>query len=234
MPEYRIINAGALGNFYGFGVSYPGRPIPPALLKPEHRWAAETVHLAEPVSAYEAVGNSKEHILHYPWPSNMVALYQQVLEGAVLVTAWQEVPKTAIYGVLDTIRTRVLTMAIDIKNEFEQSGADLNHVQPDSQEARKVQQSVATNVYGNLYLSAGDQVINTQNIAVGKWEDLRDALKASGIGDGDLTELSQAIQQDNKTMGARVKGWISRNAEKVQPRAAGRHFRGYDDPDPIY
>jgi len=216
VPEYRIMNAGAFGNFdRGFGAGYQRRPIPSSLMNPEHRWAAKTVRLTEPVSAYEALGHS-EGALYYSWQSDMVAYYQEsFIEGCVLMSAWQEVPKTAIAGVLDTIRTRVLTMAIDIKNEFEESGADLDHVQPNSKEAQKVQKSVVTNVYGNLYLSAGDQVINTQNIAVGNWDDLQKVLKGSGIGDGDLSELSQAIQQDNKTMGARVKGWITRNAEKV-------------------
>src|ERR1019366_5183464 len=103
------------------------------------------------------------------------------------MTAWQQVPKTAILGVLDTIRTRVLTMAIDIKNEFEESGADLNHVKPASQEAQRVQHSVVTNIYGGVVnISGGDQVVNTQNIAVGNWEDLQKVLKDSGIGDADV------------------------------------------------
>ena len=44
---------------------------------------------------------------------------------------------------------------------------------------------------------------------------LKKVLNESGIGEKDVAELSQALQQDNKTMGATVKGWISRNAGKV-------------------
>ncbi|MGA2235633.1 MAG: hypothetical protein ABSG23_09175 [Terriglobales bacterium] len=216
VPEYRVIHAEALGNFAGVGVRYQGRPIPTGLLKPEHRWAGQTVRLTEPVSAYEALDDAKGALIYY-WPSNMIGLYQSSFlgEGCVLMTAWQQVPKTAIAGVLDTIRTRVLTMAIDIKNESEESGVDLNHVERGSQEAQQIQRSVVTNVYGNLYMIAGDHVVNTQNIAVGNWEDLKKVLNESGIGDEDVAELSQAIEKDGKTMGADVRGWISRNAGKV-------------------
>ena len=58
------------------------------------------------------------------------------------------------------------------------------------------------------------QVINTQNIEVGNWNDLRDTLKGSGIGDADLGELHQTLEHD-KRMDASVKGWITRNAGKV-------------------
>ena len=131
------------------------------------------------------------------------------------MSAWQEVPKTAIVGILDIVRTRVLTMAIDIKNQLEESGSDVNHIKRDSQEAKEVQRIVVTHVYGDQYIIAGDHVVNTQNIAVGKWEDLKKALNQSGIGDDDVRELEKAIQKDGKTMGPDVGGWIARNAEKV-------------------
>jgi hypothetical protein len=215
VPEYRIMQVGALGHFEGVGVRYQARPIPSSLLRKEHRWAATVHRLTEPVSSYESLGDTKGALI-YEWPSDMIGLYQSsLLAGCVLITAWQQVPKTAIAGVLDTIRTRVLTMAIDIKNESEESGVDLNHVERGSQEAQQIQRSVVTNVYGNLYMIAGDHVVNTQNIAVGNWEDLKKALNEVGIGDGDVAELSQAIEKDGKTMGTGVKGWIGRNADKV-------------------
>ncbi len=217
VPDYRVMNVGAYGNFAGIGgIRYQARPIPPGMLKPEHRWAATVYRLTEPVSAYESLGDSKGALI-YDWHSDMIALYQSsLLEGCVLMTAWQQVPKTAIAGVLDTIRTRVLTTAIDIKNEFAESGADLSHIKKDSPEAEKVQQTVINNIYnGAVNIAAGNQVINTQNISITKWEDLRKVLKVDGIGDEELAELSQAIEKDGNKFGSGVKGWISRNAGKV-------------------
>jgi hypothetical protein len=214
VPEYRILNVGAHGNFAGVGVRYSARPIPPSMLKPEHQWAATVHRLTEPVSAYESHDDTKGGLI-YEWHSDMIGLYQSsLLEGCVLMTAWQLVPMSAIAGMLDTIRTRVLTMAIDIRNDSEQSGVDLADIKQDSPEAEKVQQTVVHNVYGNVYLAAGSQVINTQSIEVGNWDDLRKVLEESGIDDGDLSELHQTIQHD-KTIDSRVKGWITRNAGKV-------------------
>ncbi len=62
---------------------------------------------------------------------------------------------------------------------------------------------------------ADHQNVHVQNIAVGNWQDLREALLAAGIQEGDIGELSDAIQKDGKTLGTQVKGWISRNAAKV-------------------
>ena len=118
VPEYRIVNVGAYGNFAGIGVRYQARPIPAGLLKPEHRWAATIRRLTEPVSAYESLDSSPKNAMIYDWPSDMIAHYQsKLIQGCVLMTAWQQVPASVFAGVLDTIRTRVLTMAIDLKRE---------------------------------------------------------------------------------------------------------------------
>ncbi|MGB6247873.1 MAG: hypothetical protein WBF54_02100 [Terriglobales bacterium] len=216
VPDYRVMNVGAYGNFAGFGgIRYQARPIPAALLKPEHRWAATIYRLTEPVSAYESLGDSKGALI-YEWHSDMIALYQSsLLEGCVLMTAWQQVPKTAIAGVLDTVRTRVLTTAIDIKNDSERTGVDLASIKQDSPESERVQQTVVHNMYGPVYIAAGNQVISTQNIAVGNWDDLRNALKGSGIDDGNLTELHDTLRHDKKMDSKGLKDWISRNAGKV-------------------
>jgi hypothetical protein len=117
---------------------------------------------------------------------------------------------------LDTIRTRVLNLALELKNEIGESDADLKKVKSNSTEAEKVSHIVQTQIFGGtVYFAAGQQSVNVQNIAVGNWEDLKKVLNESGLGEKDVAELSQALQQDNKTMGATVKGWISRKAGKL-------------------
>jgi hypothetical protein len=177
VPQYRVINVGAYGDFAAIGQQYRARPIPASLLEPEHRWAATVLRLTEPVSAYESL-DAPDGVMHYDWPSDMIAFYQsRLLRGAVLMSAWQQVPKSVYAGVLDSVRTRVLTMAIDIKNDAEASGLDLTRIKQNSPEADKVQQTVVHAVYGNVYVAAGSQVINTQNIEVGNWDDLHKTLK---------------------------------------------------------
>ena len=83
-----------------------------------------------------------------------------------------------IAGMLDTIRTRVLNMALELKREIGESDADLKKVKPDSTEVEKVHSIVLTQIFGGtVYVAAGQQNVNVQNIGVGNWEDLRESIK---------------------------------------------------------
>lgn len=193
------------------------RQIPSLAMEEAHRKFAEIVHLREPVHAYEtnlaALKTNKGAVFAYEWSADLINYYQtEFLEGHALVKAWQEIPLGVVAGALDTIRTRVLNMALELKGEIGESDADLRRVRQDSAESEKVNGIVLTQIFG------GQQNVNVQNIAVGSWEDLKKALVALGIGQDELEELSQDIQQDGKTMGTRVKAWISRNAAKVFDR----------------
>lgn len=65
------MNVGATGVFdRGFGMIFQ-RAIPPSLMEPGHRWAAETVRLSEPVGSYESTTDVKGN-LKYAWMSDMI------------------------------------------------------------------------------------------------------------------------------------------------------------------
>lgn len=222
VPKYRTVRAGATGIFKA-GYMFPStkRPIPAVAMEEAHRDFAEIVHLREPVNAYETnlttlkAGNGR--VFAYEWNANLIAYYQETfMEGHALIKAWQEIPLGVIAGMLDTIRTRVLNMALELKSEIGESDADLKKVKQNSSEAEKVNSIVLTQIFGGtVYMAAGQQNVNVQNIAVGNWEDLKKALESLGIPQGELDKLSQDIQQDGKTLGTRVRAWISRNAAKV-------------------
>ena len=187
-------------------------------MEENHRWAAETVHLTQPVSAYEGMTSDT---ISYLWNPDMVLYYQdRFVPLYVLVSAWQEVPKSAIDGVLDTIRTRVLNMALEIRAEVGESDANLTGITPDSQEANKVDQTINNNIFGGTnYFATGQSRMNAttvqQNIVAGDWEQLKKILRNSGLADSELDELSDAVKHDGGTMGSGVKGWISKNGMKV-------------------
>src|SRR6266849_3629626 len=140
-----------LQEFSGYLFPNVSRAIPPSLMKEEHRWAAEFVRLPEPVSAYERHTKS-DGVLSYQWSSDMIAYYQSdFMSGHALVTASQDIPISAIAGMLDTIRTRVLTMALEIKSQIGESDADLKKVEPNSKEAEKVNHIVVNQIYGGTF-----------------------------------------------------------------------------------
>jgi hypothetical protein len=143
IPEYRKMPAPAKGNFSGgWGAYQGGRNIPPAVMEKEHRWAAESVELRQAVSAYESiVSEGSEGTITYPWNNNMVLYYQQkFISGYVLIAAWQEIPRSAVAAVLDTIRTRVLNMALEIQSEIGDTDVDLKDITPE--ESKKVDQTI--------------------------------------------------------------------------------------------
>jgi hypothetical protein len=134
IPKYRIVSAGATGIFRS-GLAYPAetRHIPALMMEAAHRDAAEIVRLAEPVSAYENHLKSDGHNLTYLWDANLIAYYQTTfIRGYALVTASQQVSLGAIAGALDTIRTLVLNMALEIREEIGESDADLKKVKAKS------------------------------------------------------------------------------------------------------
>jgi hypothetical protein len=225
VPQYRTVRAGATGTFNA-GYMFPTikRQIPALAMEEAHRKFAMVVHLREPVNAYEtslaALKSEKGRVLAYAWDANLIGYYQETfIEGHALVNAWQEVPLGVVAGMLDTIRTRVLNMALELRSEIGESDSDLKKVKQDSAEAEKVNNIVLTQIFGGtVYMAAGQQTVNVQNIAVGNWEDLKRALGSFGIAQDELDKLSEDIQQDGKTLGTRVKAWISRNAAKVFDR----------------
>jgi len=54
-----------------------------------------------------------------------------------------------------------------------------------------------------------------QNIIAGNWEHLAKVLNTAGISHPELDELSAAVKEDGKTIGAKVKSWIEKTAPKV-------------------
>lgn len=218
LPEYRIVHTGATGTFNA-GYAFPTvrRPIPPAAMQEGHRWAATEVRLFEPVSAYEnALKSTTGKMLVYHWPADMIAYYQeQFIQGHALLQAWQEVSHGAIAGMLDTVRTRVLNVALDIRGEIGESDADLRKVSRSSEAAEKVNHIVVNHIYGGTVYVGDRQTINSQSISVGNWGELSKALLALGIQEGEIKELSKAVEQDGKRLGNGVKGWIGKNAAKV-------------------
>lgn len=166
--------------------------------------------------------NKGDGSVESPWDPNLVLYYQRriPMQGYYLISAWQEIPTSAIVGMLDTVRTSVLNMALEIKSEIGETDADLKKITP--QDAKKVDQTVTTYIYGgNVNISTGESAVNTVtiqqqlNIVAGDWEHLARVLRSSGVSEPELHELSEAVKQDGRTLGSKVKDWITKIAPKV-------------------
>ena len=226
LPEYRTLPGPATGLFVGPGWARFQQGIPSLMLEKEHREFAETVYIAQPVGTLEdTLKSGSGPNLSFPWSANLVAYYHEKLQHQwQLFSAHQTVPKSAVAGVLDTVRTRVLNMALEIQTELGGKDEDLEEITPE--ESKKVDQTIVNNIYGgNVYLSSGDSTMTAttiqqqqQNIVAGDWGQLEHALKDAGITGPELKELSAAVEADRnqklKENGPVVK-WIKATAPKV-------------------
>lgn len=222
IPEYRVVQAEAKGNFTGrFGSGARNWPIPSAALNKEHRDFGEVVYLAQAVSAYQDVANQEQDNIAFPWPSNLALFYQsRFFQGRyVLVSAWQEISKSTIVELLDSIRNRTLNMALQLKDELGTSYADLSRIQ--AAETSKIQNIIFQNTGGNTNVAFGhasmDASAHTQNIvAAGDRQALESVLSNAGLEKADLEKLDEVIRADGgKKIGAKVKAWISEHGAKV-------------------
>jgi hypothetical protein len=226
VPEYRIVPAMAKDNFFGpLHAQRDGWLIPAMVLEERHREIAETLYLAESVSAYANVlkqSDAKSHggRLVNEWDPNMVAYYQEKLMqgGFICHAAWQEIPVSAVAAMLDTIRNRTLNMALQIKDELGTSYTNLHRIDPGETES-KIQSIIVQNIGGNPILAFDQANVDTSQhqtvINVGDREALDKTLTKAGLDKQDLDALTNAIQTDGGKPGNRVGDWIKKNASKV-------------------
>jgi hypothetical protein len=218
LPDYRVIGADAKGDFLGVGWSQlRQRLIPPAALEEPHRRFAREVDLGQGIGVYETLVEQQDGgRITLPWPPNLVAYYQRrLMNNMALQSAYQEVPKTNVVELLDTVRTRVLNLALEIQGEVGDDDPDLKHVPPATE--NRINQTIVQHIYGGQgFASTGNSTmtIHQQNLT-DNWENLAAALHGSGVSQGEIAELSHAVKQDGKKMGPNVMGWIKKTAPNV-------------------
>ena len=213
LPQYRRVGAPAKGIFLGsFGRQMNDQPLPSAMLKEEHRHFAERAQLGQPIAAYEGVSADEQLVI--PWPANLVALYQAAFfDGDMALNrAWQEIPGSVMVSIVDTVRTRVLTFVLELKDQTVEEDVEVDKL-PASTVQALVQMTVigGNNVFGNVEQFAA------QNVQVGDAESLKGTLAALGVGHGELQALEADITADKAEhaigLGKRTLDWIGRNAK---------------------
>jgi hypothetical protein len=217
IPQYRKVQAHAYGSFAGPLNSWSNKHIIiPVVMEKNHRHYAEMVHIAQSVSALNDLvkTDTTEGVLAAHWPTNVVAYYSTKLwPGWACHDAWQEIPKSTLVEVLDSIRNITLRMALEIKEELGTSYIDLNTIKPE--EAERARTVVINNLGGNVALGNVDASGQTVIVA-GDRRVLDTALTKVGLDHSDLGELTEAIQMDGETKpGSRVTEWIKAKASKV-------------------
>lgn len=214
VPDYRVVNAPAAGNFSGYGgAAMNNFPIPPGVLKLEHRSRAQKVKLMQSVSAYEeAVRKNTTGVVYFAWPGDLVLYYQErLMESYNLVSANQHIPISSVVEILNAVRNRTLKLTLEIQNELPDS-RDIKAIPADH-----VQEIVVHQIFGgnNIIGSSGSSISIAPALS-GDRRQLNHELKKAGLSDNDLNDLTSALsEKGSERLGQRVQHWITAVAPKV-------------------
>lgn len=201
VPEYRKAVVVAKGFFIGrMGAQIHNQPLAARVLKPEDRHWALSAALKQPIVAYEG-GDPKGSCPRIEWPADLTVRYQsKFFDGYVLNRAWQEIPSTTLVGLVDTVKTRVLRFALELRDELVQVSDE-----PGQIPSEKVERSVVNIIYGGNNVIAGSARGFTQigsiTVQPGDLPGLRTALKHLGVEHDDISDLESALAGDAERSG---------------------------------
>ena len=227
-PDYRIIkHIPSYGNSVGIGWSQLNyQPIPSTAIPEEYREAIANLYLTEPISYYSSLVAqfSSEPTIHWGWSPDLIAyLRGKILSGFQLTGAWQAISTSSVVALLDTVKNRVLNFVLEIEAVAPNAGEPSQGEKPIPEE--HVQQVFNTVIWGgSAQIAAGNQTIKYDTdikIIQNDFDSLRRFLSSLEVGEDNIRELGEAIQEDGKYQketgfGNKVQTWL----EKMSCKAA--------------
>jgi hypothetical protein len=232
LPSYRVFPVSSSGYFTGPFGSSATLQISVSVLPKESQDGYRFARLNQPIAQYESLiqgENSSVGQFQIPWPIWLAVKYaSKMTRDMQCIQAWQNLPAPGIFGLIDTIKTRVLQMAIEIEANDPNAGEVLS-IPPN------IKDSTVNQIINNTII--GSQI---QNVAVGlggitqsaseqvKSGDLASLaafLERIGIPGDDIAALSVAVTEDktegNPGIGAKALGWLSKFS-KAAVEAGGK------------
>ncbi len=223
LPSYRgPFKATVLGHFGGpFGSGLENAPIPPLNFKKEYRdGALFTLVFLQPIAELESMKSAKK--LTEPWPSDALVLVNYMLqngelrlyEGMGLRQAWKVIGPTAIPGLLDAVRNRVLDFLLRLE-EIAPNAGENDDAPPHGQ----VLQVFNNTFHGGTNIAVGGHNIQ-QNATFppsGDVDGLLSWLREHGVPEDEVEALDNALAEDMadahtspESPGPRVSAWLGR------------------------
>lgn len=180
-----------------------------------------TVDLWQPVSILEEWISDNSKSLAEPWRSEAIAIYRGLVkegkvsryEGLTFDEAYKEVSLPTVRGVIDSIRTEALKLALNLQDVNPDAGettAAASTAENDKGIANVVN-SFEITVFGDgANVSYGDNAIQTTTVSHGDTEGFIKALHALGIGGQALKELEEAAEAPDSERPSRIKQVLER------------------------
>ncbi len=225
VPDYRIMSCESCGHFSGFyGSGLRNAPIPMNCLPKEWRELMSKVHFLEGVSELrDLVNNTEDGTLQQMWLADLYPVVgRKIYQNMNLMQAWKIIPKSAIVGILDTVRNKVLNFALEIESANPDAGEAASTTEPPVP-AATVQQIFNNYISGSVGNIASASPHSQQHATVtvrnNDFKSLESFLSSVGIGVEDIDALKKAVENDPKIenghFGKRVAAWIGKMVSKA-------------------
>lgn len=219
VPDYRRTEVSSYGFFADRLVGHATLQVPTSVLPQEFREKFRYVVMQQPINALvDMLRRSSEKGAQFqlPWPPATLQYAQKVSE-LECISAWRQLNASFVAGAIDTVKTRILSMALELEAADPTAG-DVPSTNP-SISAKQVSQIITTHIHGTVqnFSAGGDNVKQSAVMLVraGDKEALRAALRDAGVSAEDLGALETAIDEDESAhdrnqpgLGAKVKQWL--------------------------
>jgi AbiTii len=232
LPEYRrAVSAHLVAYMAGMGGSaIKNQPVPVSLLpEPARRSYTEWKFRESVAELQDLVASSRDagtSSLMRIVPAEVFTQIPEFIQYHSIMEMTSRISVATVVGLLDQVRSRALSFALEIEGENPGAGEAPIGSQPVASD--RVSQIFNTTITGgNVVLAAGAEVhqdVNVGEVRAGDAESLVAYLSSQGLADSDVVELHAALEADRKTgetLGARTKAWLGAVTMKIATGAGG-------------
>jgi len=212
IPPYRHVPVEIYGHFIGaLGQQMSNYRVPVVALDVDQkvlRVLDRELRLRNGVQSIEEMVASADTNLKFSIP-NEIAL-----------ALWKQTHRSALKQVLDSVRNRLLEIALDLSEKFPA-------ISESESALSDVDQTAAASIIHNHIYGSGNIVASGANVTqrvdqsshVGDVTALTKTVEQAGVSAADAAELREAVAQDGirneKKLGPRVAAWFGRTSQKL-------------------
>lgn len=218
LPEYRTLRyVESRGYFSGYmGSALKNAPIPHSCIDKRFRKDLTEHLFMDGIGIYEDLLRKDNDGFSVNWPSDIVALHdEKFYENMSCISAWKIISRGSIKNVIDSVRNKILTFALEIEKLNPEAGEAPIDSSPVPQ--TDVSHVFHTVIYGNVgNIASGNENVSQKSILVdkGDWASLKSEFKKIGLEEEDINLFKKAIEEDNveknKKIGQKTSSWLSK------------------------
>ena len=217
LPDYRVLHLVIKANLSDVTKHVTGWTVSPALLG-DNSEAWTRLEYRDGIGTIDHVLANTEGRVCFQMSNLDLFLTSLKFTHMDILSAWAEASSSSIKNILDTVRNRVLTFALDLGKEYPDAGA-VKSTMP-KEDTKKVDQIFISNIYGSANVVGTATNSNVVlNVMKGDFSTLKQTLEEHGVESADIRELKRVLEEEpkasSKGFGPKVATWIGTMMKKA-------------------